>query len=128
VYRAGLSGLFKSFVDALDGDLAIAKPVVLAAGARSSRQALAVEPQMRPLFAFMRVLTLPTSVFAAPEDWGSSALGERIRRAAAELAALVTARLEKRIADLAWSGYDLSLRETRPARHRRPRTLTSTRR
>jgi FMN reductase len=105
VYKAGLSGLFKSFVDVLDGDLLIAKPVLLAATARSSRHALVVDEQMRPLFAFMRALVLPTSVFAAPEDWGSTNLGERIRRAAAELAALVTARLEQRIADLAWSGY-----------------------
>jgi len=105
VYKAGLSGLFKLFVDVLDGDLLIAKPVLLAATARSSRHALVIDEQMRPLFAFMRALALPTSVFAAPEDWGSTGLGERIRRASAELAALVTARLERRIADLAWSGY-----------------------
>jgi FMN reductase len=105
VYKAGISGLFKSFVDLLDNDLLIAKPVLLAATAGSSRHALIVDDQMRPLFAYMRALTLPTSVFAAPEDWGNSELGERIRRAATELATLVGARVEQRIADQAWSGY-----------------------
>jgi FMN reductase len=50
-------------------------------------------------------MTLPTSLFAAPEDWGSPELGERIRRAATELAVLLEARVEQRIADRAWSGY-----------------------
>src|SRR6266700_7804592 len=79
VYKAGISGLFKSFVDVLDNDLLIAKPVVLAAAAGSSRHALVVDEQMRSLFAYMRALTLPTSVFAAPEDWGAAELGERVR-------------------------------------------------
>jgi hypothetical protein len=55
----------KSFVDVLDNDLLIAKPVALAATAGSSRHALVVDEQMRSLFAYMRALTLPTSVFAA---------------------------------------------------------------
>jgi FMN reductase len=70
VYKAGISGLFKSLIDVLDDDLLIAKPVLLAATAGSSRHALVVDEQMRPLFAYMRALTLPTSVFAGPEDWG----------------------------------------------------------
>ena len=105
VYKAGISGLFKSFVDVLDDDLLVAKPVLLAATAGSSRHALVAEEQMRPLFAYMRALTLPTSVFAAPEDWGAPELGDRILRAATELAVVVQARIEQRIADRAWSGY-----------------------
>jgi FMN reductase len=105
VYKAGVSGLFKSFVDALDDDLLIAKPVVLAATAGSGRHALVVDEQMRSLFAYMRALTLPTSVFAAPEDWGASELGERVQRAATELAVLIQGRIEQGIADHAWSGY-----------------------
>ena len=105
VYKAGLSGLFKSFVDVLDDDVLIAKPVVLAATAGSSRHALVVDEQMRSLFAYMRALTLPTSVFAAPEDWGAAELGERVRRAATELAVVVQSQIEKGIADRAWSGY-----------------------
>ncbi len=77
VYKAGISGLFKSFIDVLDDDLLIAKPVLLAATAGSSRHALVVDEQMRPLFAYMRALTMPTSVFAGPEDWGATELGDR---------------------------------------------------
>jgi FMN reductase len=105
VYKAGLSGLFKSFVDVLDDDVLIAKPVVLAATAGSSRHALVVDEQMRSLFAYMRALTLPTSVFAAPEDWGAAELGERVRRAATELAVVIQSQVEHGIADRAWSGY-----------------------
>ena len=105
VYKAGISGLFKSFVDVLDDDLLIAKPVVLAATAGSSRHALVVDEEMRSLFAYMRALTLPTSVFAAPEDWGANELGERIRRAATELAVVVQGQVEQGIAERAWSGY-----------------------
>ncbi len=105
VYKAGISGLFKSFVDVLDNDLLIAKPVVLAATAGSSRHALVVDEQMRSLFAYMRALTLPTSVFAAPEDWGAAELGERVRRAATELAVVLQGQIEQGIADRAWPGY-----------------------
>ena len=105
VYKAGISGLFKTFVDVLDNDLLIAKPVVLAATAGSSRHALVVDEQMRSLFAYMRALTLPTAVFAAPEDWGAAELGERVRRAATELAVVLEGQIEKGIADRGWSGY-----------------------
>jgi FMN reductase len=105
VYKAGISGLFKSFVDVLDNDLLVAKPVLLAATAGSGRHALVIDDQMRPLFAYMRALTIPTSVFAAPEDWGASGLGERIDRAAIELVVMLRAKVGEQIADRAWSGY-----------------------
>jgi FMN reductase len=105
VYKAGISGLFKSFVDLLDNDLLVAKPVLLAGTAGSPRHALVIDEQMRPLFAYMRALTLPTSVFAAPEDWAATELGERIERAATELAVMLRAGVERQIADSAWSGY-----------------------
>ncbi len=105
VYKAGLSGLFKSFIDVLDDDLLIAKPVLLAATAGSSRHALVIDDQMRPLFAYMRALTLPTSVFASPEDWGASETGDRIGRAATELTVLVRAQIERQITDRQWPGY-----------------------
>jgi FMN reductase len=47
---------------------------------------------MRPLFAYLKAVTVPTAVFAASEDFGSSADGrlqDRIAIAADELAALV---------------------------------------
>ncbi len=73
VYKAGPSGLFTSFFHVLDNDLLIGKPVVLAATAGTARHALVVDDQMRALFAYLRTLPVPTSLFAAPEDWGASA-------------------------------------------------------
>lgn len=105
VYKAGISGLFKSFADILDNDLLVAKPVILAATAGSARHAMVVDDQLRPLFAFLRALPVPTSLFAAPEDWGGNALGERIQRAATELVLLLRSDVGRSIADSAWSGY-----------------------
>jgi FMN reductase len=105
IYKAGISGLFKTFVDVLDNDLIVAKPVLLAATGGTPRHALVIDDQMRPLFAYMRALTLPTSVYAAPEDWGTSDLGKRIERAATELAVLVRAGVEQQVVEQAWSGY-----------------------
>jgi FMN reductase len=105
VHKAGISGLLKTFVDVLDDDLLVAKPVLLAATGGSPRHALVIDDAMRPLFAFMRALTLPTAVYAAPEDWGSTQLGTRIERAATELAVLVRAGVEQAVADRAWGGY-----------------------
>jgi FMN reductase len=105
IYKAGMSGLFKSFIDVLDNDLLVAKPVLLAATGGSARHALVIDDQMRPLFAYLRALTLPTSIYAAPEDWGASELGERIERAATELTVLLRADIEDQIADHAWTSY-----------------------
>ncbi len=105
IYKAGISGLFKSFVDVLDNDLLVAKPVLLAATAGTSRHALVIDEQLRPLFAYLRALVLPTAVFAGPEDWAAPELGERIERAATELAVVVRAGIAQQITDSAWSAY-----------------------
>jgi FMN reductase len=105
VYKAGISGLVKSFVDVLDQDLLIATPVVLAATAGTARHALVVDEQLRSLFAYLRALPTPTSVFAASDDWGSSALSERIDRAAAELVVLVEAGVRDRMREASWHRY-----------------------
>lgn len=105
VYKAGISGLFKSFVDVLDDDLMVAKPVALAATAGTPRHAMVVDEQLRPLFAFLRAIPAPTSIFVSTEDWGTSALGQRIERVAAELTALVRSGVGRTIADNAWRLY-----------------------
>jgi FMN reductase len=105
VYKAGISGLFKSFADLIDNDLLIAKPVVLAATGGSARHAMVVDDHLRPLFAFLRAIPVPTSLYAAPEDWGSADLGRRIARAAGELAVLLRSRAPREIADSNWDGY-----------------------
>ena len=105
VYKAGPSGLFTSFFQILDNDLLIGKPVVLAATAGSSRHALVIDAQMRRLFAYLRTLVAPTSIFAASEDWSSSELGSRIDRAAFELVLLVESGFAGKIKDESWQSY-----------------------
>jgi len=108
VYKAGASGLFISFFHALDNDLIIAKPVVLAATAGTARHSLVADDQMRPMFAYLRALTAPTSVFAAPEDWGDPELNKRIDRAALELVLLMESGFARKIKDEAWRSYQHS--------------------
>lgn len=105
VYKAGPSGLFTSFFDILDDDLIIAKPVLLAATAGTARHALVADDQMRALFAYLRTLTVPTSLFAAPEDWSDPALGKRIDRAAVELLLLMETGFAVKIREGTWQSY-----------------------
>jgi FMN reductase len=106
VYKAGISGLFKSFADLLDNDLLLAKPVILAATGGSARHAMVVDEQLRPLFAFLRAMPTPTSLYAAPEDWGSAELGQRIERAATELALLVRSGVGADIVAGNWTRHE----------------------
>jgi FMN reductase len=105
IYKAGVSGLFKGFFDVLDNDLRIAKPVALAATAGTARHALVVDEAMRSLFAYMRALTIPTSVFAATEDWADGGLEKRLDRAATELAILLESAFAKQVKDESWDAY-----------------------
>jgi FMN reductase len=105
VYKAGPSGLFTSFFGVLDNDLLIAKPVVLAATAGTARHALVADDQMRPMFAYLRTMTAPTSLFAAPEDWSDPALNTRIDRAARELVLLMESGFAGQVRDQAWTSY-----------------------
>ena len=105
VYKAGPSGLFSSFFQVLDNDLLIGKPVVLAATAGTARHALVADDQTRPLFAFLRTMAAPTSVFAAPEDWGDPALAKRVDRAALELVLLMESGFARAIRDESWRSY-----------------------
>jgi FMN reductase len=105
VYKAGPSGLFTSFFDVLDNDLLIAKPVVLAATAGTARHALVADEAMRPLFAYLRTMTAPTSLFAAPEDWSDPALATRIDRAALELVLLMESGFARQVRDESWESY-----------------------
>ena len=94
IFSASYSGLFKMFFDVLEQDALWGKPVLIAATAGTARHSLALEHVVRPLFSFLRAVVVPTTVFAAAEDWGSGseageALSERVDRGARELARLV---------------------------------------
>ncbi|MFJ9729055.1 CE1759 family FMN reductase [Streptomyces sp. NPDC101209] len=88
VFSASYSGLFKSFFDVLDKDALVGKPVLIAATGGTARHSLVLEHALRPLFAYLRAVVVPTGVYAASEDWGAEGLDGRIERAAGELAAL----------------------------------------
>jgi FMN reductase len=90
VFSASYSGLFKSFFDVLDRDALAGKPVLVAATGGSARHSLVLEHAMRPLFAYLRAVVVPTAVYAASEDWGAEGLAGRIERAAAELTGLMS--------------------------------------
>lgn len=108
VYKAGASGLFTSFFQVLDNDLIIGKPVVLAATAGTGRHALVVDSQLRELFAYLRALAVPTSLFAAPEDWNDAGLNGRVERAAVELVLLMESGFASGVRDSSWQRYQHS--------------------
>ncbi|MFE2302294.1 FMN reductase [Streptomyces sp. NPDC059445] len=91
VFSASYSGLFKSFFDVLDKDVLAGKPVLIGATGGTGRHSLVLEHALRPLFAYLRAVVVPTGVYAASEDWGVEGLAERVERAGGELAGLMTA-------------------------------------
>lgn len=105
VYMAGPSGLFTSFFQVLDTDLLIATPTILAATAGTARHALVVDEQIRAHFAYLRALPVPTSLFAATEDWNDTELGARIDRAAFELVLLMESGFARQVRELSWRSY-----------------------
>lgn len=105
VFTAGPAGLFKSFVDVLDTAALDGTPVLLGATGGTARHSLVLEYGVRPVFTYLHADVVPTSVFAATDDWADDSgqvkpLPERIRRAAAELAERVAAREPTRRAGL----------------------------
>ncbi|WP_129843586.1 FMN reductase [Streptomyces sp. RFCAC02] len=96
VFSASYSGLFKSFFDVLEPDALTGKPVLMGATGGTPRHSLVLEHAMRPLFSYLRAVTVPTGVYAASQDWGTAGDGggrelhARVERAAGELAALMT--------------------------------------
>ena len=98
IFNASYSGLFKTFFDVLDKDALRGTPVLIAATGGSPRHSLALEHAVRPMFTYLRAVVVPTSVYAASEDWGGE-LADRIDRAAGELADLVAARPPRRPVD-----------------------------
>jgi len=92
IFSASYGGLFKTFFDVLQEGALEGKPVLIAATAGTARHSLALEFAMRPLFVYLKAVVVPTAVFAATEDFGSSSLAARVDAAARELADLVTSR------------------------------------
>ncbi|WP_405671093.1 FMN reductase [Streptomyces sp. NBC_01530] len=118
VFSASYSGLFKSFFDVLDKDVLAGTPVLIAATGGTARHSLVLEHALRPLFAYLRAVVVPTGVYAASEDWGAEGLDGRIERAAEELAALMTglgARAAAKRAEPGLVPFEQQLAALRPA-------------
>jgi FMN reductase len=101
IFSSSYSGLFKSFFDILEPRSLAGIPVLIAATGGTARHSLALEYAVRPLFAYLQSVIVPTSVFAASEDWGGAGgtdggLAARITRAGAELAEILEGRPETR--------------------------------
>jgi FMN reductase len=97
IFSSSYSGLFKSFFDILEPRSLAGIPVLIAATGGTARHSLALEYAVRPLFAYLQSVIVPTSVFAASEDWGGAGgtdgdLAARITRAGAELAEILDGR------------------------------------
>lgn len=95
VFAASYSGLFKMLFDSLHPDALNGMPVIIAATAGTARHSLVLEHAMRPLFAYLRTVVVPTAIFAATEDFGDGEAGQdlanRIQQAASEFSALLVA-------------------------------------
>lgn len=84
-FKAGFSGLFKSFWDVTtDGDIA-QTPTLIAGTGGSPRHALMLESSLRPLFSYLHADVVSTGVFAATDDFADASLQTRIDRASTQL-------------------------------------------
>lgn len=101
-FKASYSGLFKSFWDLIDEEEFEGTPVLLGATGGTARHSLVIDQAMRPLFAYLKAVTAPMSVFAASDDWGEAhgasdssktePIHQRIAKAGASFAALLEGR------------------------------------
>ncbi|MFT3691363.1 NAD(P)H-dependent oxidoreductase [Paenirhodobacter sp.] len=89
IYKGSYPGLFKHLIDLLDPVSLLHKPVLIGMTGGGDRHALAVEHQLRPLFAFFEAQVLSTAVHVSDRDFTEGALtGEaalaRLDRAVSE--------------------------------------------
>ncbi|MGX5692335.1 CE1759 family FMN reductase [Dermacoccus abyssi] len=101
-YKASFTGLFKSFWDATADGVLSGVPVIVGATGGSTRHSLVTDTALRPLFAYMKALVMPTAVYASPDEWDGRGLEARASEAADEL----TQQLERGLggADVAVNG------------------------
>ncbi|MFB7876752.1 FMN reductase [Nocardia sp. NPDC056064] len=102
IFNASYSGLFKTFFDVLEPESLVGMPVLIGATGGTERHSLALEHALRPLFAYLRSVVVPTAVYAASTDWGDGAgdgLDRRIDRAAEEFTELLAGRSRTRTVD-----------------------------
>ncbi len=74
IYKASYTGLFKHLIDLLDPTSLKRKPILIAATGGGEKHALAVEHQLRPLFAFFEARVLSTAVHVSDKDFTDGVL------------------------------------------------------
>lgn len=72
-YNQSYSGLFKSLFDVIEPGTLAGVPVALGATGGTARHSLAIDYALRPMFAYLKADVVPTTVFAASEDFGAVA-------------------------------------------------------
>jgi FMN reductase len=100
VFKGSYTGLFKHLFDLVEPDALKGVPVLLTATGGGLRHALVVEHYLRPLFGFFEALTIPTAVYASESNFidgtlVDAAVRERASTAAAQLASVLTQRVER---------------------------------
>ncbi|MDN5585474.1 MAG: NAD(P)H-dependent oxidoreductase [Brevibacterium sp.] len=92
VYKVAPVGLHTLFWQLIDEKALANKPVLIGSTGGTPRHSLAGETVLRPMLSYLKGIVVPTTVFAATDDWGSveggRSLGARIAQASAELIGL----------------------------------------
>ena len=95
VYKAAPVGLHTLFWQLVDDKALSRKPVLIASTGGTARHSLAGDAVLRPMLSYLKGIVVPTTVFAATDDWGTVAGGRaltaRIRQAGEELVSLTAA-------------------------------------
>lgn len=94
VYNAAPIGLLTMFLQLFPEAGLRGIPVLLASTGGTARHSLAMDHHIRPLIAYLKGLALPTTVFAATDDWGlpeeQTGMRRRIEAAVEELLELAS--------------------------------------
>ena len=92
VYKVAPVGLHTLFWQLIDEKALAHKPVLIGSTGGTPRHSLAGETVLRPMLSYLKGIVVPTTVFAATDDWGSieggRSLSARISQASEELIGL----------------------------------------
>ncbi len=97
VYRAAYTGALKHLMDLVQQNALVGTPVVLVATGGTPMHALVTEHHLRPLFAFFKAMSVPTTIFAVESDFAdyrivNPAILDRVERVADEAVSAYGAR------------------------------------
>lgn len=93
IYNTQPAALLSLFFEVADDAILRGKPVLLGATGGTARHSLAIDRALLPLFHYLHALVVPTSIFAATDDWGSPAsLDKRTEDAAGSFVGLLAMR------------------------------------